>query len=249
MVQKELSDETLVAYVDGALKKHETASLREREISDAAFRARAESYRRLRAAVSDAYRADLEEPVPPRLLAAAHAGPRTAPMHRGSAGVARRWLRPAAALAASLILGIAIGRMGPDADGPDAVLAAHPAGPVAAGALAAMLESRPSGGAGPSGNRILLSYARVEGGYCRVFTLGGGDLSGLACRTADGWAIEALEPAEAQDRRTGMRPAGAKALPSTVRVLVERHKMGDPLGAEEEARALRRGWTRAGSDR
>ncbi|GAB4574556.1 MAG: hypothetical protein Tsb008_12360 [Rhodothalassiaceae bacterium] len=247
MERDRISDETLGAYVDGELAQGEAEALTLREASDPDFRARVAAHRRLRSAIADAYAEDLAEPVPARLLDAARGrredGGKILAFGRRT-GLGATPIRVAMALAASLVLGIAIGRIAFSPAGTEPLMIAGADGPMAAGALDALLETSPSGIANASGDRAIFSYARADGSHCRVFALGDAALFGLACRSNKGWAIAALEPRPHTESGTeaGIRPAGSEPLPPAIRDLIAREKMGDPLGAEAEAAALGRGW-------
>ncbi len=86
-------------------------------------------------------------------------------------------------------------------------------------------------------HRVLLSFRNDSGTYCRAFV--GQNLSGIACREAQGWRLyERGEGAAAQT--TEYRMAGNSA----VRVLERAQEMaaGPALGAEQERNARARGW-------
>jgi len=95
-----LTDADVHAYVDGRLAPARVAELDEAVAQDPALAARVADFRRQNAALHEAFDAWLEEPVPPRLVAAARTPD-------GSA----RWRRfaPHLAAAATLVLGVALG--------------------------------------------------------------------------------------------------------------------------------------------
>jgi hypothetical protein len=111
----------------------------------------------------------------------------------------------------------------------------------ASGALAHALERSPSA-TGVGNVRIGLTFAAKDGAWCRTFAITqAATASGLACRDAAGWRIEALERAEAEAGHGGYRMAGAD-VPPAVRAAIETRIAGEPLDGEQEQRALRDDW-------
>ena len=103
-----IPDADVHAYVDGQLAPARVAAFEAALASDAALAARVAGMRALNAALRDALDPVLAEPIPARLLAAASAPDRHA------AGV-RRWIVPAFAAAATLLVGVGLGWFGRDA--------------------------------------------------------------------------------------------------------------------------------------
>jgi hypothetical protein len=90
--------------------------------------------------------------------------------------------------------------------------------------------------------RIGLTFAAKDGAWCRTFAITQGAVaSGLACRDAAGWRIEALERTEAQADQDGYRMAGTD-VPPALRAAIGARIAGEPLDGEHEQRALRDGW-------
>lgn len=103
-----ITDADIHAYADGQLA-HERAAVLDAAIgSDAELASRVAEIRAQNVALRDALDPVLTEPIPDRLLAAA-----TSPA--AQARRMRRWLAPAFAAAASLVVGIGIGWFGRDA--------------------------------------------------------------------------------------------------------------------------------------
>lgn len=94
------TDADLHSYVDGRLAPARAREFDEAVAQDPALAARVAEYRRQNAVLHEAFDAWLEEPMPPALVAAAHA----------PAAAAGRWRRyaPHFAAAATLVLGIAL---------------------------------------------------------------------------------------------------------------------------------------------
>ncbi len=244
-----IADEMIVAFVDGELDDDARQCVEAAAAADREVAARIARYRAVRGKLADAFAPLAEAPAPARLRRLVD-GPgagrvielgagreRRGTAHAGWSGVARWGL----ALAASLLLGLMIGRL---AMGPGGV--ALPGGDgvvIAAGELAESLERELSGGGGEV--RILLSFKAHDGRICRVFEQGRKTVeSGIACRRDAGWQLLALAPAstdvpEAGDR---FRPAGARALPPVIEHTIADLIAGDPLGAEAEKSARAQGW-------
>ena len=107
-VPSPIPDVDVHAYVDGQLAPGRIAALEAALASDAGLAARVAEMRALNGALRDALDPMLAEPIPEQLLAAA-----SAPA-RGAAG-ARRWMAPAFAAAATLLVGVGLGWFGRDA--------------------------------------------------------------------------------------------------------------------------------------
>ena len=101
-----LSDADLGAFADGQLSPERAAAVQAALVRDPEATARLAALRAQNAALAHAFDGWLEEPIPPRLLAAA-----TAPVHAAR----RSWARPLAALAVTLVAGIALGWFGREA--------------------------------------------------------------------------------------------------------------------------------------
>jgi len=98
-------DIELHAYADGQLAPERATAVEASLARDAGLAARVAEIRAQSAALRDAFDPILAEPIPARLLAAA------APPAAGASS-ARRWLMPAFAAAATLVLGLGIGWYG-----------------------------------------------------------------------------------------------------------------------------------------
>jgi len=226
-----ISEETLIAYVDGELGAAERDALEAALAGDEALRARVAAHRTLRARLSIAFDGALEEPVPERLRHAAAPGAQIVNLaeRRTRAWSARDWGAMAASVAAGLVLGIGImGRPAP-------MIAAESGGLTARGALARALDNQLASDEAHA-VRIGLSFRTQDGGYCRTFDLIDAETSGLACRTDGSWsvAVAAAHPTTAEVRMAG---AAAEVIAG-----VEARIAGDPLDAEAEARARDAGW-------
>jgi hypothetical protein len=118
---------------------------------------------------------------------------------------------------------------------------------VAQGKLATALSQQMGGAAASEGDvRIGLSFLSNEGGYCRSFTLVGGnqDLVGIACRASEEWRIPALvQNARPQPAMGAYRMAGTE-MPTAVLEAIDQRIVGGMLDTRAEVEALRRNWQR-----
>ena len=140
-----VSDETLMAYADGEVDTATRAIVEAAMRDDPEVRRRVAHHRALREAVKGAFAAVIDEPVPQRLIAAARGAPagsvvdlavaRNAAAVKASRG--SRW-QPAA-MAASLLLGLALGYLG--WRGSNSLVRVSASGELVAGAGLALLET------------------------------------------------------------------------------------------------------------
>ncbi|MEY2919376.1 MAG: hypothetical protein RL261_681 [Pseudomonadota bacterium] len=240
-----VTDEELMAYVDGELDAARSESLRQEISASADLTRRVAEQQALRDRLRNAFDRTLEEPVPSRLtdlashnrviefpLAARRRPPRTV------------WLS-GLALAAGIVLGIALGpallRLARDE--PD--ILARSAGIAAGGtlkeALSRQLASEPSAS---DPIRLGVSFVARSGEYCRTFISQHGDdaLAGLACRQGTEWRVDALQSVPiATGDPAGYRQA-ATSLPPLVRQAAEASMVGDALDARGEAEAREQQW-------
>lgn len=247
-----ISDEMLMAYVDGELEGETRAAIERAIAADADVAARIARHLALRQRLRAAYAPALEEPVPERLLDAARAPterPRAnvVPLLHARSSDRPRWsTREWTAIAASLIVGALVSALALRSFEAAPVQSSH-GDLIARGTLAAALNtelaSRPSAGAPVT---IGITFLSKAGGYCRTFTLSGRSaLAGLACRNRDAWQIEALARSEPAVSGSGgaYRPA-TSSIPRAILDAASAAMMGEPLDARAEAAARARSWTR-----
>ncbi|HEY1393595.1 MAG TPA: hypothetical protein VFV25_09475 [Methylibium sp.] len=250
MTTERYSDETLMAYVDHELDAASTAALEAAMQTDAALAERVARQRALSGRLRHAFDAVLDEPVPARLLAAAQGVPaaptKVVPLaqareQRAARDQARRlgwpqWSGMGLALAACLMLGLWLGRPGPEP------WANEGGRLVAQGELARALSTQlASSQAQDAPVRIGVSFAAKSGEYCRSFALAHGP-AGLACKDSAGaWRVPVL--AEAGENNAAYRQA-ASATPAAVLGAIDAQIAGEPLDAEAERAAAQRGWRR-----
>jgi hypothetical protein len=241
------SDEMLMAYVDGELAEAERAAIDAAMAEDAALATRVGAFRAQRELLARAFAPVLSEPVPQRLVDAARRSPASgAPVdlaavrERREARRARPAWRELGALAASLLLGVLIGRGVLQPSEGEPLIARSGSALVARGALDVALSAQASGqehaGVAPG-----FSYRTQGGAYCRTFATTGADpLAGIACRSHNDWVVEAVSSEGASSG--GDYRMASTALPADLRQRIEADIEGDPLDAAAEATAIERRW-------
>lgn len=227
-----VSDDILIAYIDGELSDDDRRQVEQAAAQDAAIASRIAAHRALASGVARTYGPVADEPVPEALLALFAA----APPQTVVAFKPRRAL-PAwtawAAMAACLVLGLAIGS-GAQRDGlvaPDMT-----AGKQLAVALNDQLAASQEGAA----IRIGVTFTDKTGAYCRTFQASG-MMSGLACRDGADWRVPVLASegaAGSGEFRT------ASSMPAAIAAAIDDRITGAPLDASQEAAAKAAGWTR-----
>jgi anti-sigma factor RsiW len=256
-----VSDETLMAYADGEADAATRAIVEAAMRDDPEIRRRIEEHRALRETMRGAFSEVLAEPVPQRLIDAAR-GHDAARRHdvaragnvvdlghaRGAAAAkaTRRGLRSwqPAAMAASLLLGLALGYLGWRGSNTLVIVSAN--GELVAGAgLAEALSSQlsaehPPGSVATTG----LSFRAKTGDYCRMFSLTAAHAdSGLACREGGSWKVKVLaQSPETPANSSSFRPAASADSPA-VRAAVEESIDGEPLDQAGEIAVRQRNWS------
>jgi hypothetical protein len=230
-----IDDDMLMAFVDGELDEIGRLRVERALAEDPALKARLEQQQSLRDRLAAHYGPVADETVPERFRAMLETnvvpfpavGPRPRPL----------W-QTLTALAATLVLGLAVGRT---------LLAPAPAvGPFAveegrmvargelAGALETQLASARSQGAA---TRIGVTFARNDGRFCRTFDSQAA--AGIACRAGTGWQVM-MTAAGSGARRTDYRQAGSENL--IVQQAAQDMMAGEPLDDAAERRARDSGW-------
>jgi hypothetical protein len=237
----EWDDARIHAFVDGELDAFTAARLEAACRQDAVLNARVERQRQLRRQLAAGFQSVLDEPVPARLLEAVKSFPASnvTPIHaarpRPRVRVQPLWL---GALAASLMIGLAIGWFAPRETG--LPIAAGSDGLMATGHLdAALSQSLSTDGRSASDVQVPLSFRASDGAYCRSFRLASG-VDGLACRAADSWRIEVIGQASPQPGQD-YRQAGS-AFSGAVLAAIGERQSGDTLDLEQEQQARSAGW-------
>ena len=235
-----VTDEMLMAYVDGELDRAAADDVRRATESDATLARRANAFRTTRGMAKDAYAGIKSDPVPERLIAAVLGGgnANVVPLRRNRA---RTWAsRAALPLAASIALIAGL-------SGYWIALQSTPGGTDLFGgrAVAEALGETPSGAertlraaSGEARLRTLATY-RVDGGLCRTFEVASGSqetVRGVGCARGSGWRVDVAVAAVGSGNFT---PASSGA-PAAVDAYLDALDAEGPLNAEEEA-ALAKG--------
>lgn len=248
-----LADETVMAYVDEELDAAARAEVEAAMTADAEVRLQVQAQLDLRSRLRATFDPVLAEPVPERLMQAARQSPadesanvvdlpdaRAAKQERLQAR--RRWSMPQfGALAASLAIGLLIGRLSLDSS-PQGDFSNSDGRLFASGGLDEALTRQLASHQPESAPvRIGLTYRNDSGVFCRTFVLArGAAFAGIACRSDDAWRVDTLTQIEAPDAGA-YRMAGSE-LPEPVRRTVEATISGEPLDMEAERAAQGAGW-------
>lgn len=231
-----IDDEQLMAFADGELDELSRARIERALAEHPELRARLDQQQRLRATLAAHYGPAAEEEVPERLRAMLE----TNVVRLAPAGPRPPW-QSLAALAATLVLGLALGRT--------LLVPAAPVGiahgtMVAEGPLADALETQLAS-AQPAGaaTRIGLSFAASDGRLCRTFDSAA--VSGLACRDDRGWQL-VMAAAGPGAPRGDYRQAGSSPL---VAQAAQELMTGEAFDAAAERRARDSGWRGRGGSR
>ena len=248
-----LKDETVMAYVDGELDAAARAEVEAAMTADAEVRRQVQTQLDLRSRLRATFDPVLAEPVPERLTQAARqsaadesdkivdlSGVRAAKQEHLQAP--RRWSMPQfGALAASLAIGLLIGRLALDSS-PQGDFSSSEGRLFASGGLDEALTRQLASSQPESAPvRIGLTYRNDSGAFCRTFVLAqGAAIAGIACRSDDAWRVDTLTQIETPDSGA-YRMAGGE-LPELVRRAVEATISGEPLDMEAERAAQGTGW-------
>lgn len=226
----DIDEAMLIAWVDGELDEVSRRRVDRAVAEDPALAARLETHRALRARLTGHYAPVAAEPVPDALLATVRQGMTVVPLARP----ARRWnWAVGGSIAASLLLGLGIGRMAGGDGGPIGV---QDGAMVARGDLAAALDTQLASAQDGAPIRMGLSFRRKGGGWCRSFA--GAAVAGVACREGAGWQLQAAVPGGGQGTDYRQAASGDARVMTTVDAL-----MADaPVDAAGEAAAAKAGW-------
>lgn len=258
----QITDEKLVAYVDGELSAEEAAEVDQALQTDQRVREAVQVFRDTADLSRRAYDDMLHEPVPERLIQAASGEetPAVTSMPPRVEAPARPQNRLAGlAMAASIALAVGLG----GGFGLFQLLGtgdAGPAGPLMVGAvddssaLHLALESAATGtliSAGQGGNVMPVNtFLGRDGQHCREFqavTAGRAGLNaafGIACRQPAGaWHVEAIgAPAVATPNRPDRFVAADGGNDDPMQVLIGAMSEQGPISLEDEAALLANGW-------
>jgi hypothetical protein len=236
-----MTDEELMAYVDGELDAAARARVEAAAAADPALAAKLATQQALKARLNAHFDPVLDEPLPQSL--------RELPVMSRSAKEQRagrhawRW-QEWSAMAATLVLGVLLGPFVVRSSQPLPFVSAN-GRVVAIKDLEDALFRQTSGAANAeaSGIAIGLSFRASNGSYCRTFAMNRGP-AGLACREWGEWVVEVLARNPRARQGSGgeaYRQAGT-TFPDAIRQAVETRIDGEPLTIEEESALTARGW-------
>lgn len=231
--------EQIAAFVDDELDSAARAQVAEAALRDPDLAARIAAERALRETLRAHFAPLAAAPVPQDWIAtirATTASPVVASLAdaraaRGRKPSARRWV--GAAIAASLVLGVAIGAQ---LHRP-AVLVAGGEGLIASGDLARALDTQLASAQADAPIRMLGTFRRQGGDLCRVFA--GPVASGIACHGGAGWQMEQVRPGS-RPENGAYRQAGSAD--GDLMAAAQAMAVGDPLNADQERAAQQHGW-------
>lgn len=243
-----VTDEMLVAFADGELDPKGREAVMRAVAADPQLRERLAAHQRLRETLTAHFAPVAAEPVPDRLktLLAGNedekdnvvdlAAVRAVRKRRAEQGEQRRRFPPwgnIAAIAATLVLGLAIGRSMNE----ESPVGLSGNGIYARGELAETLDTRlASVQTAGADTRIGLTFRNERGEICRTFE--GTAMSGLACRGDGRWRLEQVLPGSAAGADYRQASGSDPRLADNVATMIE----GEPLDAVAERAARERGW-------
>ena len=226
----DIDEAMLIALVDGELDEVTRRRVDRAVADDPALAERLAMHRRLRDRLAGHYAPIAQEPVPGAMRALLEESAKVVPLARPTP----RWRGWAVggAIAASLVLGLSLGRLTGGKDGP---IGLHDGVMVAQGELAQALDTQLASAQGDSAIRIGLTFQRKGGRWCRSFD---GAVAGVACREGDGWQVQQALPGAGQGRAYRQASSSDARVMATVDALID----GAPVDAEGEAAARGKGW-------
>ena len=220
-------DEMLMAYADGELDPLAAKRVERAIAADPALAAKVAAQRALRARLGAAFAPVADAPVPDRL--AAMLTPDVLPLLPRPVPARQRWMQ-AAALAATLVLGIAVGNQ-----------MRSPPVTMARGRAHGIRNARTRAGyaarrelAGET--HMLASFRDRSGAWCRVFTTP--SLGGIACRERGDWI---LRRTRSPDRRQAADYRQAGSADAALMAEAQDMMAGDPLDAARRTPRARPG--------
>ena len=219
-------DELAMAYADGELDPLAAHRVEGRLAREPALAEAVAAQRRVREALSQGFDPLLAAPVPKRLTELLRSN--VLPLRRTGRATAK-W-PAAAAIAASVIIGIAIGHI---AQMPVAGISGEPM--IASGTLAQTLDNDLAGGSALT--RVLVSFRQADGSYCRVFTAAA--IDGIACHNASGWVVRR---ADAALRFAGHDYQQATSRDAEILARAQHMMTGDPFTLNQERSAIAHSW-------
>jgi len=225
-----IEPEMLMAYADGELGPIEAKRVERAIADDPSLAAQVAQHRALRARLGAHFAPIAEQPVPDRLAAMLPSNLVDLPQRRPWR-ILPVWSRWGGALAASLVLGLAIGHGWQDGG----MVRTQGGQLYADGTLAKALDRQLA--AAPGAVEVPVSFRDNAGQYCRVFTSAA--TAGIACRDAQGWLLHQTR-AGAAGAKTDYMQAGSTD--PALMAAAQQMMAGEPLDAAAEANARAARW-------
>lgn len=267
----DVSDEMLMAYVDGELSDADRNQVDNFVVRNPEAKRRLTAFASTQRALGGVLRDTINEPIPVRLLdtvfnaplAVAAAPARAARSERVSFVAQLRSLllplTPAhaiGAIAALCLVGVVEGSQrsfGPRGQEASPLVMTAGGRMLAHGALLVGLETAASGvpvtfGGGEERGSLkaILTFKRLDGLNCRIYELdhaSGLLANGVSCRNAMGqWSVEVHDGAGARKPAAGQIVPAGGSMPSIVDAAVDRMIAGDAYGHEDEEKLLKNHW-------
>jgi hypothetical protein len=235
-----MTDEKVMAYVDGELTPEDRSALERRLASDRQLQCAVANERLLRSKFAETYDPTLAEEVPQRLLQLLERpNPQVLPFRRPRIAPAGwRW-QHLTAMAASLALALFLGNGLLSNDRAAEDQAGFRITKETAEALNVQLASTQSANAPV---QIGVSFIGPEGQPCRTFGVSEG--AGLACRSGNEWKLELFAPGTGSSGTEFQRAeSGSTAVMSKVQELIA----GEPMDGRQERQARDAGWPATGN--
>lgn len=227
-------DERIAAYLDGQMDDESLAAFEAEMDQDAALADEVARFVDNDALLRRAFDAPLLDEADGALHARMGLATQPAPAANDNSLFLRKWRWPlGGALAASVALALFIqAKPGSQADAQFA------------SAMDNLMSRQTAELDGGATLTPVLSFRAADGRYCREYMRSGGAEagSGIACRNADGWSIEARAKASPELADPTRVETAAGADDTVLAEAYARLGASDPLDAEKEKRAIASGW-------
>jgi hypothetical protein len=226
-----MTDEQIIAYVDGELGPIEALRFERSVEADPALAERVARHHALRERVANHYAPVVQEAVPDRLRTIIDRGPNIISFP-GRSKVTPSIFQRYGAMAATLAIGLIVGQFLPHVGA-----TGHQGAIVAQAGLTRALDTQLASTGPANGYTIGVSFKDKAGDYCRTFD--GGAASGIGCHHDGAWQIRQLVTGDSR-AATDYRQAGS-ANPTTMQAAQDM-MAGAPLNAAQEKIARDKGW-------
>lgn len=234
-----IDPDVLIAYLDGELDPIAAKRVERAAQADATLAEEIARQHQLRTRLRSAFESVASAPPPDALVAMLRASGNVTDLAAARAKRGRivpRWLPAGGAVAAALALGLVIGRGLPQSGQP---LALRDGTLVARGETAKALDTQLASAQPASKDiRIIVTFRRSDGAYCRAFETGA--QAAIACRLEGAWQVQSFRTGS-EGAATEYRQAGS----ASAALMAEAQDMmaGEPLDAAGERAAISAGWS------